>query len=71
MGMARVEAATTDELVATGSELVCGNDEMEQVDIVWRLLRELSVLVVRQGTGSMHRLLSQAVRASHSDAEVR
>ncbi|CAB9501885.1 NB-ARC domain [Seminavis robusta] len=45
------------------------SDEFEQSDIVWKVLKSFSILTVREGKGSMHRLLSQALRVDQSQTE--
>jgi tetratricopeptide (TPR) repeat protein len=43
--------------------------EYEQTDVVWDILKSFSLLSVKEGKGSMHRLLAQALRASQSTTE--
>eukprot|EP00529_Nitzschia_sp_RCC80_P007269 CAMPEP_0113493324 /NCGR_PEP_ID=MMETSP0014_2-20120614/28534_1 /TAXON_ID=2857 /ORGANISM="Nitzschia sp." /LENGTH=1368 /DNA_ID=CAMNT_0000387185 /DNA_START=104 /DNA_END=4210 /DNA_ORIENTATION=- /assembly_acc=CAM_ASM_000159 len=45
--------------------------EYEQADIVWDILKSYSILTVREGKGSMHRLLAESLRSSQSPAEWR
>jgi tetratricopeptide (TPR) repeat protein len=44
-------------------------DEYEQADSVWDILKSYSLLTVKDGKGSMHRLLAEALRYSQSDLE--
>jgi tetratricopeptide (TPR) repeat protein len=44
-------------------------DVFQKVDEVWDILKSFSILVVKEGQGSMHRLLGQALRASQSESE--
>lgn len=41
--------------------------EYEQSDLVWDILKSFSLLSVKDGKGIIHRLLSQAMRASQSE----
>lgn len=43
----------------------------EEADIAWALLKGLSLLVVRERTGSVHRLLQVVIRSEHSAAHSR
>ncbi|GKZ00196.1 hypothetical protein MPSEU_000972600 [Mayamaea pseudoterrestris] len=43
-------------------------DVFEQTDRVWKILKSYSLLDVKEGKGSMHRLLSQALRMYQSNA---
>jgi tetratricopeptide (TPR) repeat protein len=45
--------------------------EYEQSDLVWNILKSFSILSVKDGKGIIHRLLSQAMRASQSEELVR
>lgn len=45
--------------------------EYEQSDLSWDLLKSFSLLSVKEGKGSVHRLLAQALRASLSETETR
>lgn len=47
------------------------NDVFEQTDMSWTTLKSFSLLVVKKGSGSIHRLLAQAVRVNQTDAELR
>ncbi len=40
--------------------------EYEQADLIWDILKSFSILTVKDGKGIIHRLLSQAMRASQS-----
>ena len=46
-------------------------DVFEQTDRTWKLLKSFSILAVKEGKGSMHRLLAQALRVSQSEQEGR
>jgi tetratricopeptide (TPR) repeat protein len=41
--------------------------EYEQADLVWNILKSFSILTVKEGKGSLHRLLAQALRESQSE----
>jgi tetratricopeptide (TPR) repeat protein len=43
--------------------------EYEQADLAWTILKSFSLLSVKQGKATMHRLLAEALRASQSNAE--
>jgi tetratricopeptide (TPR) repeat protein len=45
--------------------------EYEEADIVWDILKSYSILTVKEGKGSMHRLLAQALRSSQTVSEWR
>lgn len=45
--------------------------EYEQSDIAWNILKSYSLLSVKEGKGSVHRLLQQAMRYCQSKEEVR
>jgi tetratricopeptide (TPR) repeat protein len=45
------------------------SDEYEQTDLVWNILKSYSLIVVKGGQGSMHRLLAEVLRASQTDVE--
>lgn len=47
------------------------SDVFVQSDLIWDILKSFSLLVVKEGQGSMHRLLGQALRASQSDEDCR
>ena len=44
-------------------------DEFEDTDTVWKILKSYSILIVKEGRGSIHRLLSQTLRHSQTDIE--
>mgnify|MGYP005847741093 CR=1 FL=1 len=44
-------------------------DEFEQSDLIWNILKSFSILQVKEGKGTMHRLLSQSLRDSQSKHE--
>lgn len=44
-------------------------DVFEQTDQVWKILKSYSILDVKEGRGSMHRLLSQSLRMYQSEAD--
>lgn len=44
-------------------------DVFEQADIVWNILKSFSILTVKEGKGSMHRLLSEALRSAQGVEE--
>lgn len=44
--------------------------EFEQTDQVWQILKSYSILIVKGGQGSMHRLLGEALRAAQSEEEL-
>ena len=46
-----------------------GVDEFEQSDLVWQILKSFSILTVKDGKGSMHRLLAQSLRAAQTEDE--
>ena len=46
-------------------------DVGEDADIIWGVLKSFSILSVRDRSGSIHRLLQQAVQDSHEKAEAR
>jgi tetratricopeptide (TPR) repeat protein len=41
--------------------------EYEQADLIWNILKSFSILTVKEGKGSLHRLLAQALRESQSE----
>ena len=43
----------------------------EDADSVWNILKSFSILIVKEGRGSMHRLLSQVLRQSQTEADYR
>mmetsp|Transcript_10113 Transcript_10113/g.24541 ORF Transcript_10113/g.24541 Transcript_10113/m.24541 type:complete len:1333 (+) Transcript_10113:157-4155(+) len=43
----------------------------EDADSVWNILKSFSLLIVKEGKGSMHRLLAQALRHSQTESEYR
>ncbi len=43
----------------------------EDADSVWNILKSFSMLIVKEGKGSMHRLLAQALRHSQTESEYR
>lgn len=45
--------------------------EYEESDVAWDLLKSFSLLSVKEGKGSVHRLLQQAMRACQSEEESR
>lgn len=45
--------------------------EYEESDVAWDLLKSFSLLSVKEGKGSVHRLLQQAMRTCQSDDESR
>ena len=45
--------------------------EYEQADIAWDILKSFSLITVKEGKGSMHRLMSQAMRSCQSEEEAR
>ena len=47
------------------------SDEFEQTDVIWKIVKSFSLLVVKESKGSMHRLLAQALRKSQTEAEGR
>lgn len=47
------------------------SDEFEQTDVIWKIVKSFSLLVVKDSKGSMHRLLAQALRKSQTEAEGR
>ena len=46
-----------------------GVDEFEQSDSVWQILKSFSILTVKEGKGSMHRLLAQSLRVAQTESE--
>ena len=44
-------------------------DEFEQSDSIWQILKSFSILTVKEGKGSMHRLLAQSLRAAQTETE--
>jgi tetratricopeptide (TPR) repeat protein len=46
-------------------------DEFEQTDVIWKLVKSYSLIVVKNSKGSIHRLLSQALRLSQSESDSR
>ena len=46
-------------------------DEFEQTDLIWKILKSFSILLVKDAKGSMHRLLAQALRTSQSEEDGR
>lgn len=53
----------------TSSTFKFSAEEYEHADIVWDILKSYSILTVKEGKGSMHRLLAQALRSCQSDSE--
>lgn len=45
--------------------------EYEESDIAWDLLKSFSLLSVKEGKGSVHRLLQQSMRSCQSNDESR
>ena len=45
--------------------------EFEQADIVWNILKSYSLLTVKEGKASMHRLLAESLRVSQTEVESR
>jgi len=46
-------------------------DVFEQTDQTWEVLKSFSILVVKEGKGSIHRLLSQTLRLTQNEEEAR
>ena len=46
-------------------------DVFEQTDQTWEVLKSFSILVVKEGSGTMHRLLAQALRLTQNEQEAR
>jgi tetratricopeptide (TPR) repeat protein len=44
-------------------------DVFEQTDQIWKILKSFSLLDVKEGKGSMHRLLAQALRLSQDERD--
>lgn len=44
-------------------------DVFEQADVVWNILKSFSILTVKEGKGSMHRLLAEALRSAQDEEE--
>jgi tetratricopeptide (TPR) repeat protein len=60
------------ELRRSSSIILCFSAfEYEQSDLVWDILKSFSLLSVKDGKGIIHRLLSQAMRATQSEEHVR
>lgn len=57
-----IESSLTRTLSSTG-------DVFEKADQTWNILKSFSLLVVKEGNGSIHRLLAQALRASQNQSE--
>ena len=46
-------------------------DVFEQTDQIWKIFKSFSLLVVKEGKGSIHRLLAQALRVSQNTQDAR
>ena len=46
-------------------------DEFEQTDQIWKFFKSFSLLVVKEGKGSIHRLLAQALGVSQNTQDAR
>jgi len=46
-------------------------NEFEQTDLIWKILKSFSILVVKDSKGTMHRLLAQALRTSQNEKDSR
>jgi tetratricopeptide (TPR) repeat protein len=46
-------------------------DVFEQTDQIWKIFKSFSLLVVKDGKGSIHRLLAQALRVSQNTQDAR
>ena len=60
---------TSLDLLRRGSNISA--DVYEDTDITWTILKSFSLLVVKEGQGSIHRLLAQALRVNQSVYERR
>eukprot|EP00978_Attheya_sp_CCMP212_P029809 scaffold107192_cov61-Attheya_sp.AAC.1 len=55
----------------TSSSMTFSGNAFEQTDQLWTIFKSFSILTVKEGKGSMHRLLAQALRASQEESDVR
>ena len=59
------------EMVIRPSHSAFSSTVYEDADSVWNILKSFSLLIVKEGKGSMHRLLAQALRHSQTESEYR
>jgi tetratricopeptide (TPR) repeat protein len=66
-------SAETDNLSTTrrASHSAFSAIVYEDADSVWNILKSFSMLIVKEGKGSMHRLLAQALRHSQTESDYR
>jgi tetratricopeptide (TPR) repeat protein len=71
--LAQSKMVPSDESLPSPDSLSLGisGDVFEQTDLTWDVLKSFSILVVKQGVGSMHRLLAQALRRTQNEPEAR
>lgn len=62
-----VSLQTKQKAERAGSIVAFSATEYEQTDLVWNILKSFSILTVKEGKGSLHRLLAQALRESQSE----
>ena len=65
------ETKKIQKITRSTSSTTFSADEYEETDSVWNILKSYSLLIVKDGRGSMHRLLSQALRHSQTELEYR
>ena len=63
--------ARSPEQITRPSHFAFSATIYENADSVWNILKSYSLLIVKEGKGSMHRLLAQALRESQTEAEYR
>jgi hypothetical protein len=73
MGLAIHSSRTADmksslRMVSSGTFSSC---EYEQSDTGWNILKSFSLLTVKDGKGSVHRLLQQSIRSNQDEAEIK
>jgi len=69
VGSKRWQAATSGdnrEVAPACQSARFSANEFEQTDLIWKILKSFSLLVVKDSKGSMHRLLAQALRSSQN-----
>jgi len=65
------EAENTANTLNTSRHASFSPNEFEQTDLIWKILKSFSLLVVKDAKGSIHRLLAQALRMSQNEKDSR
>eukprot|EP00588_Corethron_pennatum_P012599 CAMPEP_0194276572 /NCGR_PEP_ID=MMETSP0169-20130528/9126_1 /TAXON_ID=218684 /ORGANISM="Corethron pennatum, Strain L29A3" /LENGTH=1199 /DNA_ID=CAMNT_0039020315 /DNA_START=42 /DNA_END=3641 /DNA_ORIENTATION=+ len=64
-------AENTANTLNTSRRASFSPNEFEQTDLIWKILKSFSLLVVKDAKGSIHRLLAQALRMSQNEKDSR